>query len=63
MDHFDESVVFGTTSSSNVYTNIATSYSEKELAALKEMIDIIKNDEERATLACWGDHSEYSKGY
>nr|WP_314390387.1 hypothetical protein [uncultured Campylobacter sp.] len=63
MVHFDEAVVFDTANFSNASSDFGTEYSDNELIALKEMVDIIKNDEDRATLACWGDHSEYAKGY
>lgn len=38
-------------------------YSEAELAALRDFVNLIKNDESRVALACWGDHSDYSHGY
>ncbi|MCZ6111627.1 hypothetical protein [Campylobacter ureolyticus] len=43
--------------------NFNVKYSEKELADLKKFVETIKNDESRATLACWGDYADYSKGY
>ncbi len=39
------------------------SYSEAELAALRDFVNLIKNDESRVALACWGDHHDYSHGY
>ena len=36
---------------------------QEELRKLKEFVDIVRNDESRATLACWGDHGNYSKGW
>ena len=38
-------------------------YDEAELSALRDFVDLIKNDESRVALACWGDHSDYSHGY
>lgn len=38
-------------------------YTEEELKALKKFVDLVKNDDTRSTLACWGNHSDYSKGY
>ena len=38
-------------------------YSEKEIKTLKKFIETVKNDESRSALACWGNHSDYSKGY
>lgn len=38
-------------------------YSEQEIQALKSFIEVVKNDETRSALACWGNHSDYSKGY
>lgn len=38
-------------------------YSSDEIAELKDFIDIVKNDNSRSALACWGDHSDYSHGY
>lgn len=38
-------------------------YTQEELRKLKEFVDIVRNDESRATLACWGDHGNYSKGW
>lgn len=38
-------------------------YSKTELAKLKEFIEIVKNDESRSALACWGNHDDYNKGY
>ncbi len=39
------------------------SYSPKELAALRGFIEIVKDESQRKDLVCWGDHSDYSKGY
>ena len=38
-------------------------YSGAELKGLKSFIDKVKNVKARTSLACWGDHSEYSRGY
>ncbi len=38
-------------------------YTEEELDKLREFIEIVKNDDARSALACWGDHSDYSHGY
>jgi hypothetical protein len=38
-------------------------YSEEELKELKDFIETVKNDNSRAALACWGNHSDYSHGY
>lgn len=38
-------------------------YSKSEVKRLQNFIDMIKNDASRSSLACWGNHSEYSKGY
>lgn len=38
-------------------------YSNEELAELRKFIDVIKNDESRSALACWGNHDDYTKGY
>lgn len=38
-------------------------YSEEELKKLREFIEVVKNDESRSSLACWGNHSDYNKGY
>ena len=38
-------------------------YSNEELAELRKFIDVVKNDESRSALACWGDHDNYTKGY
>lgn len=38
-------------------------YSNEELEALKKFVNVVKNDEQREILACWGNHSDYSKGY
>ena len=38
-------------------------YSKEEIAALASFIETIKNDETRSELACWGNYSDYNKGY
>jgi hypothetical protein len=38
-------------------------YSQDELAHLRNFIQLVQNDERRAQLACWGNHSDYSHGY
>ena len=38
-------------------------YSEEELAKLRDFIEVLKTDEDRSALACWGDHHDYSHGY
>lgn len=38
-------------------------YSKAEIDSLKKFIEAVKNDESRSALACWGNHSDYSKGY
>jgi len=38
-------------------------YSPEELNRLREFVDIVKHDDSRSILACWGNHSDYSKGY
>lgn len=38
-------------------------YSGAELKGLKSFIDKVKDVRTRTSLACWGDHSEYSRGY
>ena len=38
-------------------------YSNEELAELRKFIDVIKNDESRSALACWGNHDDYTMGY
>lgn len=38
-------------------------YSEKELTKLRDFINVLKKDEDRSALACWGDHHDYSHGY
>ena len=43
--------------------NEKTKYSKEELEALKKFVSVVKDDEQREILACWGNHSEYSKGY
>lgn len=38
-------------------------YSAAEIKKLREFIEVVKNDESRSALACWGNHSDYNKGY
>lgn len=38
-------------------------YSEEELTELRKFIEVIKNDESRSALACWGNHDDYTRGY
>ena len=38
-------------------------YTEVELQKLRDFISTIKNDTTRSELICWGDHSDYSRGY
>ena len=38
-------------------------YSVKELQGLKMFIDKVRDEKARTSLACWGDHSEYNRGY
>lgn len=38
-------------------------YTQEELKKLKEFVEIVKNDDARSALVCWGDHSDYSHGY
>ena len=38
-------------------------YSEAELAELRKFIEVVKNDESRSALACWGNHDDFTKGY
>ena len=38
-------------------------YTEEELSKLREIIEIIKQDESRSALACWGNYSDYNHGY
>lgn len=45
------------------YIKEEKTYTEEELKALKNFVNFIKNDETRSTLACWGNHADYSKGY
>lgn len=40
-----------------------STYSKEELAKLRDFIDVLKKDEDRSALACWGDHHDYSHGY
>ena len=39
------------------------SYSKAEIEKLKEFIETVKGDTSRSALACWGNHSNYNKGY
>lgn len=38
-------------------------YTKEELNSLRDFVELVKNDEKRSVLACWGNHSDYSKGY
>ena len=38
-------------------------YSSAELKGLRSFIDKVKDVKARTSLACWGDHDNYSKGY
>ena len=38
-------------------------YTEEELKRLKESIEEVKNDDTRSTLACWGNHHDYTRGW
>lgn len=38
-------------------------YSVKELHGLKMFIDKVRDEKARASLACWGNHGQFSKGY
>ena len=38
-------------------------YSTKELQGLKMFIDKVRDVKARTSLACWGDYSDYSRGY
>lgn len=38
-------------------------YTKEEIDSLRDFVELVKNDEERAVLACWGNHAEYCKGY
>ncbi len=38
-------------------------YTPKEIKKLRKFIEIVQDDQERAVLACWGNHSEYCRGY
>jgi hypothetical protein len=38
-------------------------YSSCELEHLKGFIQLIKSDEKRSQLVCWGNHSDYNHGY
>ena len=35
-------------------------YTTAELSKLREFVDILKKDESRSALACWGDHDDYT---
>ena len=39
------------------------SYTGVELSKLREFIEILKKDESRSALACWGNYSDYNHGY
>jgi hypothetical protein len=39
------------------------SYSDEELARLRDFIDVLKKDADRSALACWGNYNDYSHGY
>ncbi len=41
----------------------AKKYSKAELANLKDFVCMVQDDKERALFVCWGNHSEYTKGY
>ena len=38
-------------------------YSSEELESLKQFVEFVENNDSSSTLVCWGNHSEYSKGY
>lgn len=38
-------------------------YSKQELKALREFVETIKDESRRSELVCWGDHSNYTKGW
>lgn len=38
-------------------------YSDEELKKLREFVEMVKNDDARSALACWGNHSDYDHGY
>lgn len=38
-------------------------YSQKELDYLKKFVELIKNDDKRSQIVCWGNHSDYNHGY
>jgi hypothetical protein len=38
-------------------------YSQAELDHLKKFVQLVKNNEKRAQLVCWGNHSDYTHGY
>lgn len=46
-----------------VTTQQPKQYTKEELKKLRKFIETVKNDEARSALACWGNHSDYSKGY
>lgn len=56
----EEETVVDSHSEENLQPEI---YKEEELSALLDFVELIKKDESRATLACWGDHHDYSHGY
>lgn len=39
------------------------SYTKAELAKLREFVDVLKKDESRSALACWGNYDDYNHGY
>ncbi len=39
------------------------SYTKAELSKLREFVDILKKDESRSALACWGNYDDYNHGY
>ena len=39
------------------------SYTEAELSKLREFVDVLKKDESRSSLACWGNYDDYNHGY
>ena len=43
--------------------NNYVAYSIEESNGLIELIDMIRNESSRSYIVCWGNHSEYSKGY
>ena len=38
-------------------------YSRAELHHLKKFVQLVRNNEKRAQLVCWGNHSDYTHGY